>query len=153
MKQHNDTARVIQIERLTAAMRPHTQGGASDGSAARIAVPVARRARRQTPSFVEGAGRLDSSGRVKDLAVFEELGWTSGAVCYLTLRLDGERIVARRSTRSTRHRLDAKGRVTLPKGYRSHLGLREGSLLVMAANKRTGELVLMRSDVISKAVA
>jgi len=153
MKQQNDTGRVIQIERLTAAMRPRIQGDASRDTATRIAVPVPRRRRRQARTFVEGAGRLDSSGRLKDLTVFTELGWTSGAACYLTMRLDGDQIVVRRSVRATRHQLDPKGRVTVPKGLRTQLCLREGSLLVMAGNKGSGELVLMRSDVISKAVA
>ena len=153
MKQQSDLARVIQIQRLTAAMRPTNPSGIPNEGLGGLSSVKPRKAPRRQVKFVEGAARLDASGRMKDAEVFESLGWTSGNSCYLSMRLDGDDIIMRRSNTKTNHKLDSKGRVTLPKSYRTLLGLRESSLVVMAANKNTGDLTVMRSDVISKAVA
>jgi bifunctional DNA-binding transcriptional regulator/antitoxin component of YhaV-PrlF toxin-antitoxin module len=153
MKQHKDLARVIQIQRLTAAMRPTDPRGIPNEGAGALSSVKPRKAPRRLVKFIEGAARLDASGRMKDAEVFDALGWTRGNSCYLSMRLDGNDIIVRRSATKTNHRLDSKGRVTLPKSYRILLGLRDSSLVVMAANKSTGDLTVMRSDVISKAVA
>ena len=153
MKQQNDLARVIQIQRLTAAMRPSNGSANSNDSLAVVSNVKPRKVRRKASKFIEGAARLDESGRMKDAEVFDALGWTSGSSCYLSMRLEGDDIIVRRSVTRTTHRLDSKGRITLPKSYRTLLGLRASSLVVMAANKNTGDLIVMRSDVISKAVA
>jgi hypothetical protein len=91
---------------------------------------------------------LDFGGRFGPRDAIDQLGWRPGGT--IALRLNGDRVTARKVTRRHRltegaHRLDldARGRLRLPHAIRQWLGVEPGDRIVVATSRRTATVAVM----------
>ena len=129
-------AQVMQKERLVAALRPVPSIAGPQASLTLLSQlrPIALPAK---SIWTHGFARLDGSGRVRDAALFAQLGWLAGASCVVSL--DVGRLTVRSGEGTT---LDGRGRLTLGETARRALHLDAGDGVLLSADLASGLLVI-----------
>ena len=136
MASNHGLALVRQKERLVAALRPLPSGALSAPQPSALGALRPLRQSRQS-SWTHGFARVDVSGRVRDVVLFDALGWKPGE--QLAVNLDGERAVIRSGGGA---QLDARGRLTLPEAVRNALILEAGDGVLLSGDTDEGLLIV-----------
>jgi hypothetical protein len=93
-------------------------------------LPTRQTELRDDTTLLVGVAAVSHSGRVRDQALFDALGWAPGD--HLQLELLDALVLIRRTPTGT-HQLNGRGQVFLPSAVRTLLGIADNERVLLAA--------------------